>query len=82
MIERGADDGVELEDRLGGAALAVCAAGGGEGVVEAVEVIGAQAAQRDVTDGGVDVAVDEPCVPVGGGGKDLASLVGDPSTCW
>jgi hypothetical protein len=41
VIERRADNGVDLEDRLGGAAVAVCAAGGGERVVEAVEVVGA-----------------------------------------
>jgi len=41
VVERGADDGVDLRDRLGGAAGAVAAAGGGEGVVEGVEVIGA-----------------------------------------
>jgi hypothetical protein len=41
VVERRSDDGVDLEDRLGGAAGAVCAAGGGEGVVEGVEVIGA-----------------------------------------
>ena len=78
MIERGADDGVDLEDRLGGAAGAVAAAGGGEGVVEGVEVVGAQTTERDVTDGRVDVAVDEPRVPVGGRGTDLATLVRDP----
>lgn len=43
VIERGADDGVDLEDGLGSAASAVCTAGGGEGVVEGVEVVGAQA---------------------------------------
>jgi hypothetical protein len=41
-------------------------------------VIGAQAAERDVTDRGLDVAVDEPGVPVRGGGTDLATLVRDP----
>jgi hypothetical protein len=72
------DDGVDLEDGLGSAAGAVSAAGGGEAVVEGVEVIGAQAAERDVTDGRVDTAVDEPCVPVRGGGTDLPSLVRNP----
>jgi hypothetical protein len=44
----------------------VLTAGGGEVVVEPVEVIGAKAAERDVTDRRVDVVVDEPRVPVGG----------------
>lgn len=78
MIERRSNDGVDLEDGLGGAAGAVSAAVGGGGVVEGVEVIGAQATQRDLTDGGLDVAVDEPCVPVGGGGANLPWLVWDP----
>lgn len=37
VIERRADDGVDLEDRLGRAAGPVCAAGGSEGVVEGVK---------------------------------------------
>jgi hypothetical protein len=78
VVERGADDGVNLDDRLGCAAGAVSTAGGGEGVVQVVEVIGAQPTQRDVTDGRVDVAVDEPGVPVRSGGADLATLVRDP----
>lgn len=41
-------------------------------------MIGAQPAEGDVTDGRLDVAVDEPCVPVHSGGADLATLVADP----
>ena len=78
VIERSADDGVDLEDGLGRAAGAASAAGGGERVVKGVEVIGAQATERDATDGGLDVTVDEPRVPVRGGGTDLAALVRDP----
>ena len=78
VVERGADDGVDLEDRFRCEPVPITAAVGGEGVVEGVEVISTQAAQRDVTDGGSDVAVDEPRVPVGGGGADLAALVRDP----
>ena len=52
MVESRADDGVHLVDGLGGAAGALCAAGGGEGVVEGVEVIGAETAEWDVTDAG------------------------------
>lgn len=78
MIERGADHGVDLEDGLGSAVDAVSTDAGGEGVVEGVEVIAAQTAQRDVTDSGVDVAVDEPGVPVRGRGTHLATLERDP----
>lgn len=74
----GADDHVNLPDRLRGEPLAVPAAGGGEIGVEGFEVVEAQAAQRDVTEGGEDVAVDEPGVPVGGGGADLPSLARQP----
>ncbi len=41
-------------------------------------MIGTKPTQRDVTDGGLDVAVDEPGVPVRGGSTDLATFVGDP----
>lgn len=78
VVERGADDGVDLEDRLGCEPVPVPAAAVGERVVESVEVIGAQAAERDVPDRRSDVAVDEPCVPVGGGGAHLATFVRDP----
>jgi hypothetical protein len=53
VVERGSGDGVDFDDRLWGAAVAACAAGGGERVVEGVDVISAQPAERDVTDGGV-----------------------------
>lgn len=41
-------------------------------------MIGAQPAKRDVADRGLDVAVDEPGVPVPRGGTDLAAFVWDP----
>ncbi len=37
-----------------------------------------ETAQRDVTEGRVDVAVDEPRVPVGGGRSDLSPLARQP----
>lgn len=52
--------------------------GGREPVVEAVEVVGAQSAQRDLADGGVDVVVDESRVAVGGCGAHVASLDRQP----
>ncbi len=59
-VKRGPDDHVDLVDRLGSEAAPVVPAGGGELLVEPVEVIGAEAAERHVTDGGVDVVGDEP----------------------
>jgi hypothetical protein len=43
-------------------------------VIEAVEMIGPQSAEWHVADGRVDVAVDEPRVPVRGRGADVAAL--------
>jgi len=51
---------------------------GGEVLVEAVEMVGAEPSQRDLADGGVDVAVDEPRVAVGRGYSDMPALVREP----
>lgn len=74
QVERGSDDHVDLVHGLGSEAGSVTAAGGGELVVEAVEVVGAEATERDVPDRRVDVVVDHPAVAVGGGRSDVASL--------
>jgi hypothetical protein len=58
--------------------VAVLAAGGGQLAVEGLEVIKAEVAQRDVADGGDDVAVDEPCIPVRSRCSDLAPLARYP----
>ena len=52
--------------------------GCGQSFVEVVEVIGAKPAQRDVTEYGVEVAIDEPRVPIRGCGSDVSSLVRHP----
>jgi len=49
------------------------AAGRSERFVEAVEMVGSEPAQGDLADGRVDVAIDEPGVPVRGRGPDTAS---------
>ena len=54
--------------------------GGCQPFVEFVEVIGAESAQRDVTDRGVDIAVNEPRVPVRGTRSDVSALVRHPCT--
>ena len=63
-VERGADDHVDLVHGLGGETGAVTAAGGGELVVEVVEVVGPESTERDVADRRVDVVVDDPRVAV------------------
>jgi hypothetical protein len=78
QIEAGPHDHVDLVDGLGGEAGAVSAAGRGELVVEAVEVVGAKPPERHVADGGVDVVVDHPRVAVRGGRSNVASLGGQP----
>jgi hypothetical protein len=77
-VERGADDHVDLADGLWGEAGSMPTARGGEAGVEGFEVVEAEAAQRDVAEGRVDVAADEPGVAVGGGLADLPSLAGQP----
>ena len=58
--------------------LAVFAAGRGQLAAEHLEVIESQSTQRDVADGGDDVAVDEPRVPVRSRRPDLATLARHP----
>jgi len=58
-VEGGPDDHVDLVHALGRQASAVLAAGGGQGLVERLGVIWSEAPQRDVSDGRVDVAVDD-----------------------
>jgi hypothetical protein len=53
VVERGPDDHVNFGDRLWREPGSPLAAGRREPFVEVVEVIGAQAAQRDVTDRGL-----------------------------
>jgi hypothetical protein len=74
LLECSAHDHVHLEDGLRCEAGVVAATGGGERLVERVEMIGTQASQWDVTDGGVDVALDEPRVPVCSRGAYLSTL--------
>ena len=76
--ECGADDHVNLVDGLGCEAGVVAAAAVGEVVVEVVEVVGAEAAQWEMAEGGVDVVVDHPGVAVGGGWSCLLSASGEP----
>ena len=78
IVERGPHDHVHLGDRLGREPGSLPAAGRGELFVEVVEMIGAESTQRDVADRWVDVAVDEPRVPVGGRRSDVSSLVRHP----
>ena len=78
IVERGPHDHVHLGDRLGREPGSLPAAGRGELFVEVVEVIGAESTQRDVADRWVDVAIDEPRVPVGGCRSDVSSLVRHP----
>ena len=73
-VEAGPDDHVDFVHGLGSEAGAVTSAGGGQLVVEAVEVVGAQAPERDVPDGRVDVVVHHPRVAVRGGCPDVATL--------
>jgi hypothetical protein len=77
-VERGAHDDVDFEHGLGGEAVAVATAGGGEVLVEVVEVVGAQPSEWDLSDVRRDVVLDEPGVPVAGGRPDLAALVRQP----
>lgn len=62
QVERGSDDHVDLVHGLGSEAGSVASAGGGELVVEPVEVVGPEAAERNVTDRRVYVVVDHPRV--------------------
>lgn len=77
-VKRGSDNHVDLVHGLGCQAGAIVPAGGGEPVIERVEVIGPQSTHRDRADRWIDVAIDEPCVSVGGRGSDLASLERHP----
>jgi len=63
---------------LGSQTVSVSTAGGGGPLVEPVEVIGSESAERDVSDGGVDVPVHEPGVAIGGGGAEVAALQREP----
>jgi hypothetical protein len=74
QVERRAEHDVDLVHGLGGEAGAVPPSGLGERVVEAVEVVGSQAPKRNVTEGRVDVVVDEPGVAVGGRSADVTAL--------
>lgn len=56
----------------------MAAAGRGELLVQRVEVVGSETAKRDVTDGRVHVAVDEPRVPVRGRGSHVSPLLRKP----
>jgi hypothetical protein len=76
--ERSSDDHVHFEDRLGCEPVLVSTPGDGQLLVQVLEMIDAQSAQRDVADRWCDVVLDEPGVPVCGGGSDLASFAWHP----
>lgn len=59
-LERGTHDHVHFVDSLGGEPAAMAASSGSEVLVEAVEVVRAESAQRHFADRRVDVALDEP----------------------
>jgi hypothetical protein len=77
-IERGAHDHVDLEDGLGCETLAVSPAARCQRLVERVEAVGPQPAQRHVADRWVHVPLDEPRVAVGGRRSHVAPLVRHP----
>ena len=77
-IEGGPHDYVDLVHGLGCEPGPVTAGGGREPLVEAVEMIGPEPSQRHVADRGVDVALHEPRVPVGGRRSHVAALERQP----
>lgn len=77
-VERRSGDHVHFEHGLGSEAGAVASGGRGELVADAVEVLGAQSAEGHVADGWIDVAVDEPRLPVRGRGSEVAALEWQP----
>jgi hypothetical protein len=77
-VKGGSDQDVHFVNGLGRKALAVPTSSGGKLVVEPLEVVDPQAPEGDVTDGGVDVAVDEPRVPIRRGGPDMTTLHRQP----
>lgn len=80
IFERRSHDHVDFRDRVWRETGFLATTGGCQPFVEFVEVIGAQSAQRDVTDRGVDVAVNEPRVPVRGTRSDVSAFVRRPCT--
>lgn len=77
-LERGADDHVDLEDRLRRQPGAGATARDCERFVELIEMVGSKTPQRDLADGGVDVALHEPRIPIRGGGSDVPTLLRQP----